>query len=61
MTLCLNGLSTNFCTDTGAEVTVISEKAYTKIGRPKVKTLDKTLKDPSSDQLARKGLFMGYL
>ena len=61
MTLHLNGQSTNFCINTGAEVTVILEKDYTKIGSPESKTLDKTLAGPSSDKLACKGRFMGYL
>ena len=33
-----------FCIDTGAEVTVISEKIYTKIGSPELKALDNTVK-----------------
>ena len=37
------------------------KKAYVKIGSPELKTLDKTLKGPSSDRLACKGRFMGYL
>ena len=61
MTLNLNGRSTNFCIDTGAEVTVILEKAYTKIGSPELKTLDKKPKGPSGDQLASKGHFIAYL
>ena len=59
VTLRLNSRSTNFCTNTGAEVTVISEKVYAKIGSPELKTLDRTLKGPSSDQLACKGRFIG--
>ena len=61
MALHLNGRSTNFCIDAGAEVTVISKKAYAKIGSPELKTLDKILKGPSSDQLSCNGRFMGYL
>ena len=61
MTLRLNGRSTIFCIDTGAEITVISEKAYAKIGSPELKTLDETLKGPSGDQLASKGRFMRYM
>ena len=61
MTLCLNGRSTIFCIDTGEEVTVISEKAYAKIGSPKLKKVETTLKGLSSDQLACKGRFMWYL
>ena len=47
--------------DTGAEVTVILEKIYTKIGSPELKTLDKTLKGPGGDQLGCKGRSVGYL
>ena len=39
----------------------ILEKAYTKIGSLELKSMDKTLKGPSSDRLACKGFFMGYL
>ena len=51
MTLRLNGQSMFFYIDTGAEVTVILEKIYTKIGSPELKTLDKTLYGPGGDQL----------
>ena len=61
MTLGLNGQSKSFCTNTGGEDTVISEKIYTKVGSPELKTLAKTLKGPSGDQLACKGHFIGYL
>ena len=50
-----------FCINTGAEVTVISEKAYAKIGSPELKTLDRTVKGPRGDRLTYKGHFMGYL
>ena len=40
----------NFCIDAGAEVMVILEKAYTKIGSPELKSLDKTLNGLNSDQ-----------
>ena len=52
-----------FCIDTGAEVTVISEKAHAKIGSPELKTLDtcKTLKGPSGDQLVCKWHFISCL
>ena len=49
MTLRLNGQLTFFCMDTGAEVTVILKKIYTKIGSPELKTLDTTLKGPGRD------------
>ena len=61
VTLRLNGRSTFFCIDAGAEVTVISKKIYTKIGSPELKTLDKALKGPGGDQLVCKGRFVGYL
>ena len=61
MTLRLKGQSTFFCIGTGAEVTVISENIYTKIGNPELKTLDKTLKCPGGDQLGCKGRFVCYL
>ena len=52
MTLHLNGQSTFFCIDTGAEVTVILEKAYAKIGSPELKILSKTVKGPGGAQPA---------
>ena len=61
VTLCLNHQSTNFCIDAGAKVTVISEKVYTKIGSPELKTSDKTLKGPRNDRLVCKGRFICYL
>ena len=59
-TLRLNGEPT-FCINTGAEVTVISEKIYTKIGSPDLKTLDKTLNGPGGGQLGCEECFVGYL
>ena len=50
-----------FRINTGAEVTVTLEKAYTKIGSPELKPLDKMLKHPSNDRLACKGRFMVYI
>ena len=61
VTLRLNGRPTDFCIDTGAEVTVISEKSYTKIGSPNLKSLNKTLRGAGSNQLTCMGRFMGYL
>ena len=61
VTLHLNGRSIFFCIDTGAEVTIISKKIYTKIGGPDFKILDKTLKGPRGDQLGCKGDFVGCL
>ena len=61
VTLRLNGQAAFFCIDIGAEVAVILEKIYTKIGSLELKTLDKTFKGPSVDQLACKGRLMGHL
>ena len=60
MTLHLNGRSTFFSMDTGAVVTVISKKIYTKIGSFDLKTLDKMFKGPSGDLLTCKGRVMGF-
>ena len=57
----LNGREVNFCIDTGAEVTVIPETVYTRIGSPLLRPLDKTLKGPSNGRLESRGRFVGYL
>ena len=44
-----------------AEVTVILEKIYIKIGSPELKTLDNTLKGPGGNPLGCKEHFVGYL
>ena len=57
----LNGQQTNFCIDTGAEVTVIPEEVYFDIGSPALKPLDKTLKGAGNNRLDCKGQFLGRL
>ena len=61
ITLGLNGQEIVFCIDTGAEVMVIPERVYVRIGSPVLRCLDKTLKGPSTNRLASKGRFMGCL
>ena len=56
----LNGQSFIFCIETGAEVTVIPENIYTKIGSPKLEPIVKALKAPSDHRLACKGNYKGY-
>ena len=56
----LNSRSFLFCIDTGAEVTVIPENIYTKIGSPKLESAVKALKGPNNHRLACKGHFIGY-
>ena len=57
----LNGQQTNFCTDTGAEATVIPEKVYFGIGSPALKPLDKMLKGTGNNQLDCRGQILGRL
>ena len=57
----LNGRQTNFCIDTGAEVTVIPEEVYLDIGSPALKPLDKTLKGAGNNRLDCRGQFLGRL
>ena len=57
----LHGRQIDFCIDTGAEVSVIPEREYTKIGSPILKPLDRTLKGPSNDLLVSMGRFVGFL
>ena len=47
--------------DTGAEVSVISQAAYRKIGSPTLRTSEKTLRGPSNHELSVKGQFTAKL
>ena len=59
--LSLNGKPTKFEIDTGAEVTVISERAHRNIGSPKLRPPQKTLRGPSNQELFVKGQFTAKL
>ena len=59
--LSLNGKPTKFEIDTGAEVTVISERAHQNIGSPKLCPPQKTLRGPSNQELFVKGQFTAKL
>ena len=59
--LSLNGKPTKFEIDTGAEVTVISERAHQNIGSPKLRPPQKTLRGPSNQELFVKGQFTAKL
>ena len=58
-TLNLNGHSTQFKLDTGAEVTAISEKTYKALQRPQTSAPMKTLYGPSRQPLHCIGHFLG--
>ena len=59
--LSLNGKPTKFEIDTGAEVTVIAERAHQNIGSPKLRPPQKTLRGPSNQELFVKGQFTAKL
>ena len=60
-TLSLNGHSIICKLDTGAEVTAISDDAYSLLGSPNLTTPEKTLYGPSQQQLEVMGQFPGSL
>ena len=47
----------NFHIDTGAEVTLITEEAYTAIGSPVLGPSKQSLKGPNNEDLQVKGCF----
>ena len=57
--LTLNGTPVNFHIDTGAEVTLITEEAYTAIGSPVLGPSKQSLKGPNNEDLQVKGCFQG--
>ena len=59
VTLQLNGTEVTFHIDTGAEVTVISDTEYQKLGNVTLIQTDQTLKGPSNQPLQVKGKFFG--
>ena len=61
MTLYLNGEEVEFCIDTGAEVSAISEQTHESIGSPSLQPLDKELKGPNNAHLDSIGRFKGQL
>ena len=50
-----------FHIDTGAEVSVIPQQLYQKLGRPPLTRANQTLKGPSNDVLPVKGRFSAVL
>ena len=61
VTVSLNGKPTQFEIDTGAEVSVISQKAHREIGSPKLYRPQRILRGPSNHALPVKDQFMGKL
>ena len=57
----LDGYPMKFHIDTGAEVTVISERAYTQFWETPLLPSDRTLRDPSQKVLPTKGRFQTNL
>jgi len=61
VSLLLNGVSTEFDIDTGAEVSVISETQHQKVGSPSLSLSGKRLRGPSNHSLPVIGCFTGVL
>jgi len=61
VTLRLNGKPVDFCIDTGAEVTVISEQTHERAGCPPLLQADRTLRGPDMHILPVCGQFTATL
>ena len=61
VSLLLNGVSTEFDIDTGAEVSVISETQHQKVGSPSLSLSGKKQRGPSNHSLPVIGCFIGVL
>ena len=59
--VCLMKQTVEFHIDTGAEVSVIPQQLYNRLGRPPLTRADKTLKGPSNNVLPVKGRFSAVL
>ena len=60
VTIQLNSVPIEFHIDTGAEVTVITEALYHKVGSPSLTVSDQTLKGANNQSLCVKGMFIGH-
>ena len=58
VTLQMNSIPVQFHIDTGAEVTVINDTVYKKVGSPSLSQSDQTLRGPSNQSLPVKGKFL---
>ena len=59
VTVELNRVPVEFHIDTGAEVTVITEDLYHRVGSPSLQLPDQTLKGANNQSLSVKGMFIG--
>ena len=59
ITLTLEGTPITLHIDTGAEVTVITERAWRSIGQPELSPSDRTLRGPDSHVISTLGTFTG--
>ena len=59
ITLILEGKPVTMHIDTGAEVTVISENTWRKIGQPQLSPVDRTLRGPDKKVISTLGKFTG--
>ena len=57
--LTLQGTPVTLHIDTGAEVTVISQKTWGSVGRPELSSTDRTLRGPDSRAIPTLGKFLG--
>ena len=61
VSLGLNCFETEFCIDTGAEVTAIPDRVYSQIGKPELQASARELRGPDNFPLETKGRFIGVL
>ena len=61
VTIDVNGTQIELNIDTGAEVTVISEEAWRKVGQPALSPPDRTLRGPDTHKLPTTGQFTARL
>ena len=57
----LNNKPVKFCIDTGADVSLISEQVWKKIGKPPLKPSDRNLKCPDTHSLSVRGMLTAQI
>ena len=57
----LNNKSVKFCIDTGADVSLISEQVWKKIGKPPLQPSDRNLKCPDTHSLSVRGMLTAQI
>jgi hypothetical protein len=57
----LNDTTIRFLIDTGAEVTLVSERVHSQLGSPKLRKSDRNLRGPNNNNIKAEGYFKGML